>query len=190
MSLPDVAACKRYLKIENTAEDTLLAELLARALALSQRRIGCPFVAVSKTMVDRGQSDVFNSRGVASLLAPMTPFDPESITVADGDDVALDMTLLSVDGDGGFIRYADGSRFTNGPYTLVADVGLDTLPEYATEIEPLAGQAIVDFVAALYQQRSPSSRGESAAGGLSRSWTPEGIPCRVADVLDMLRRPL
>ncbi len=191
MSLPTVSDCKSYLKIEHTAEDTLLGQLLARALMLSQRRVGCAFVAVAKTMIDRAQTDVFYSAGPTSLIVPSTPFDPSAgLTITDADGTALTLDDLTIDGETGLIRYADGSAFENGPYTIAANVGLSTLPNYADEIEALVSSAIIDFVADLYQRRSPGARGESAAGGVRVDWTPDGIPCRVAEVLDMVRRPL
>lgn len=191
MALPTLADCKSYLRVENTAEDALITQLLARAIALSQRRVGCPFAAVAKTVIDRAETEVFYSSGPTSLITPLTPFDASAgLTITDADGTALTLSGLLIDGQTGIIRYKDGvSHFENGPYTIVANVGLSTLPNYSTEIEPVISSAIVDFVADLYQRRSPGARTESAAGGVSRTWTPEGIPCRVADVLDSLRRP-
>src|ERR1043166_4689470 len=140
--------------------------MLTRAIALAQRRIGCPIVAVSTTMKDRAETDVFYSSGPTSLITPKTPFDVSTRVLTDVDGTVIDNSDLEIDGQTGIIRYADGfSRFENGPYTIVADLGLDTLPDYADEIEAVVSSAIVDTVADLYQRRSPGARSESAAGG-------------------------
>jgi len=325
--LPTVADCKQYLRIENTVEDALIAQLLARALALSQKRLGCPITALSMTQKDRAANGVFWSSGVPSLMVPITPFDPTAssvpldlyldiyqvpfvvavnvgttlgavwmallsgntyapigaptseppltlymdpsgvvsvnigglsnavwmallsgntyaplgaptsapalalfldpsgivsvnvgtaavpvwmallsgntyvpvgapgtvVVVTDADGTAIDSTTLDLDGETGIIRYranrgAQSPAFSNGPYTIVASVGISTLPTYTLVEEPLLQAAIIDFVSALYHQRSPSARSESAAGGVRVDWTPDGIPARVAEILDSVRR--
>lgn len=188
MSLPDVAALKRYLKIENTAEDTLLAELLARSLATAQRRVGVPIVSVSRVFVDEAETGNFYSHGPRSLLVPVTPFDVDTLVVVDADGVTVDADDLRSDVGAGIIRYVDGSPFENGPYTITVDVGLDNEDDYDTLIEPIVSQAIVDLVADLYQRRNPAASSERNAGGDSVAYTADGIPCRVADALDSIRR--
>ncbi len=190
MSLPSVADCKAYLKIENTAEDALLAQLLARATMLSQNRIGCPIQAASRSFVDEASTQVFYSHGPTSLIVPVTPIDPDTLDITDQDGNDVDSDDIRADARTGIIKYLDGSSFDNGPYTIECDVGLSLLDDYATMIEPIVSSAIIDFVADLYQRRNPGARAEAAAGGVRVDWGPDGIPPRVCEVLDSLRRPL
>lgn len=192
MALPDVAALKRVLKIEHTAEDTLVAELLARAIGLVQGGkggLGVAIEAEEQVFTDDAEGNLARKVGVRSLLVPKTPFDVATIEITDADDTALDNEDLRIDPLSGVIRYKDGSRFFNGPYEITCDVGLDAHPRYA-EFEPIVSAAIVDVVSDLYARRNPSAQSETAAGGVSRSYVEGGLPQRVVDSLETIRQNL
>lgn len=179
MALPDVDALKRTLKIEHTAEDTLLAEELVRATGLVQRFIGTPIVG-------RADSVYYDeaTNNPRTLVINETPVDPEEVEIEDRDGTALDVSLLRINPETGVIRYRDGlTRFSFGPYKITATVGLDTLDTYALEIEPTVSQAIVDTVADLYYRRNPAALNE-ASNGINRSYNPaSGLPLRVEAAL-------
>lgn len=195
MSLPSVQDCKDYLRIENTAEDALLTNLLARAIGMAQVYLGCPIIKASMTQTDRATSLVAYSGGPFSLIMAVRPFDPSTLVVTDVDGTVLDNATLDIDADAGIIRYKNDptvispwpQSFINGPYTMVAQVGLSVRSDYATFVEPLVSSAIVDLVADLYSRRTVGVRSESAAGGVRRDYTPEGIPSRICATLDLVR---
>lgn len=191
MSLPDVAALKRVLKIEHTAEDTLVGELLARALGLVQGYLGCPITAAEVAFVDEADYTMANKVGVKTLLIPKTPVDAESVAVTDKDETALDLDDLRVDGEVGTIRYRDGSRFANGPYEITCNVGLSAHRRYSVEFEPIVSAAIVDTVSDLYYRRNPSQQTHVAGGGTSSTFSIlDGLPKRVQDSLNRIRQEL
>lgn len=59
-----------------------------------------------------------------------------------------------------------------GTFTLT---DLEDEPDYDTRIEPALNQDIVDCVAHLYRQRSPTSASESEGGGISDGWDDVGV---------------
>lgn len=193
MALPDAAALKRVLKIEHTAEDTLVGELLARAIGLVQGGrggLGCAITAAEQTITDDAEGNLGRKVGVRSLLVPKTPFDVETLEITDADDVALDNEDLSISALTGIIRYRDGSRFVNGPYEITCDVGLSAHPRYS-EFEPIVSAAIVDVVVDLYKRRNPSQQTEVAGGGNSSTFSIlDGLPKRIVDSLEMIRQNL
>jgi hypothetical protein len=190
VSLPDAAALKRALKIEHTAEDTLVAELLARAIGLVQGYIGTPITAAEVVFVDEADYTMATKVGVKTLLIPKTPVDPESVAITDAQDTALDLADLRVDGETGTVRYRDGSRFANGPYEITCAVGLSAHRRYAVEFEPIVSAAIVDTVSDLYARRNPSQQSEGVGGGRSTAFALDGLPKRVQDSLDRIRQEL
>lgn len=66
---------------------------------------------------------------------------------------------------------------------------LELEPDYATRIEPLLNQSIVDTVAHLYKNRSPNAASESEGGGIAEGWDDvglSGLPKRVERRLQSL----
>lgn len=188
MALPDVAALKRVLKIEHTAEDTLVEELRARAIGLVSGAIGgVPIEAVELEMIDEAETQVSNSVGPRSLLVPRTPFDATTVEIVDNSDATLDNDDLRISASTGIIRYRDGSNFANGPYTITADVGLEHHPLYTSMLEAIVSAAIVDTVADLYYRRNPTAQSEGVAAGINRSYT---HPQRIYDALAPVRQVL
>lgn len=188
MALPTVADCKNYLRIEHTAEDVMLAGWLAQAIALVEAELGRPIEYLNHTFVlECDPSKVSSTR----LFVPMYP-----IAVADSSAGTADLTLTDTDGTvlvedtdyrldirTGWITAID-TTFANYPYTIVADVGLEALPEYATRIEPALSAAILDVVADRYQRRDPAAVQESAGGGVTTMYGAQvGLPQRVKDAV-------
>lgn len=188
MSLPDVDSLKSYLKIEHTAEDALLASLRAEALGKIQTFIGCPVVADERVFFDEAETNA--EQAPRSLLIPETPVDVDTLVVKDKDDATISAALLRTDPSSGIIRYRDGlTRFTNGPYEITVEVGLDTLGNYDAEIEPIVSSALRDVVADLYRRRNPAASSETSAG-TSVAYHDSGLPLRVAESLLEIKRPL
>ena len=56
MALPTLNDLKSYLRVETTAEDSLMQALLARAQAMVENWTDTPITAVSQTAMDRADS--------------------------------------------------------------------------------------------------------------------------------------
>lgn len=158
MALPNAADLKSYLRIESTAEDTLLAALMTRAKAMLEAWIDVPITAETQTAIDR--ADALDAP-VRSLIFPRRPCTITS--VVDADAVTVPATDYWVDGTSGVIYAKDAVSFPYGPYTITASVGLSLRADYA-RIEPVLSEAIIDLAADLYQRRTPGAASETAAG--------------------------
>jgi uncharacterized phiE125 gp8 family phage protein len=187
MALATLATVKLYLRKQTTAEDTLLAALLASAIGRVEGYIRRPILATSRTFID--EAKCYNGLSVASLIVPETPV--ASLTsVTDRDDEEIDTADLRFGSENGLIKYIDGGVFANGPYTIVASVGLSARAGYSTRIEPVINQAILDVVADLYQRRNPAASQEGAGGGVTVAYSQgddEGVPKRTAALLQPYR---
>lgn len=188
MALPTITELKLYLRIQTTAEDTLLTLLMTQAEAMVQAHIGRPITAIARTFVEEART--ITAYGVVTkLLVPVTPVDWSTLVVTD-----VDLTALVEDEDyrlgdiwTGEIHAMPGVSFGNGPYTLDAEVGLSVDPEYATRIEPAIGAAILDVAADLWHRRNPGATTESTGGGVSTTYTSDGLPARTAAMLAPFR---
>ena len=160
MALPTVSNLKDYLRIETTAEDTLLQALLDRAKAQLEVWIDTPITAASVTAVDR--ADVISGQVATSLIFPQRPI-ASSITVVDSEGTTVAAAEYTVNTASGVIYANDGYSFPYGPYTITTNCGLSLRGDYA-RIEPILSQCIIDLAADLYQKRTPNASRESAAG--------------------------
>lgn len=194
MALPDLDALKAYLKIDNTVEDGLLAALLASARALVEAYVERPLTLELRTYVDPAETFVAYGR-VVNLRLLDWPIHPGDVladppiaapAITDGDGVVVDAGLYAVDSRSGmFIANVDES-FYNGPYMIVASVGLAAFTNYATTIEPILSQAILDVASDLYSNRTPSASNETAGGGAAVTWRPSdgsSLPPRTTAML-------
>lgn len=165
MALPTASDLKTYLRIETTAEDALLAALVARGRAMLEQWIDTPLVAETQSAIDRADSlpgtGYVGARPVTSLIFPRRPITVT--TVADRDGVTVPASDYWVDGGAGMIYANPDIVFPNGPYTITATVGLTLRQDYA-RLEPLLAEAILDLAADLYQRRTPGAAQETAAG--------------------------
>lgn len=159
MPLPTVAELKAYLRIESTAEDTLLAALLVRAQAMVEGWTDTPITAMAQTALDRAESLAVHP--VTSLIFPRRPC--QITAVVDANGATVDATKYYVDGTAGMIYAKPTFAFYDGPYTITANVGLSLRADYA-RLEPLLNQALLDLAADLYQRRTPGAATETAAG--------------------------
>lgn len=183
MALPTLNDVKRYLRKQTTNEDTLITALLASAIGRVETYLRRPIEAVSQTFVDEAEG------APCSLILPVTPVSAlTSVTDADGTTLTIADLRFSI--ETGLVKYKDGSAFVNGPYTIVATVGLSARVGYASRIEPVISQAIFDTVADLYQHRNPNATNEMAGGGVAVTYSTgnaEGVPHRVAAMLAPFR---
>ena len=159
MPLPTVGELKAYLRIESTAEDTLLAALLVRAQAMLEGWTDTPITATSQTAIDR--ADSLAVAPPSSLIFPRRPMAVTSVVDANG--AVVPAANYWVDGAAGLIYAKTGYSFPDGPYTITASVGLSLRGDYA-RLEPLLNQALLDLAADLYQRRTPGAATETAAG--------------------------
>jgi len=188
MALPTVTQCKAYLRVQGTAEDTLITDLLARATAKVRGALGRPIEIAARTFTDdavtRRAYGQVTALLIPSHLLPCARVDDSSLSapiVLDADGLALsDVTdyYPGLPWDA-LLKARPGIAFGNGPYTVTVDAGLETADDYATVIEPALSGAIIDVVADLYQRRNPVASSESTGGGVSTSYDARtGLPMR------------
>jgi len=188
MALPTKNDLVAYLRIESeedTAESALLTALVARATAMVEAWLDRPIETLAdQEFVDEAES---TEGAVTRLLVPMVPLDAASVVVEDRDGTTVPSTDYRVKPLTGEILAEPGVVFVNPPYTITADVGLDTHPQYETRIEPVLSQAILDVAADLYHARNPRAVSESAGGGASTSYANQVLPERVKVALNPYR---
>ena len=190
MALPTVAQVKAVLRIQHTAEDTLLQGMLDRACALIVAHMGRPYEAEERTWIDEG-GRVRAYGGLTSLTIPTGPIDPTTLVIedADGEILVAATDYRAPVATDGVIRAARGTTFANAPYTLTADVGLSARADYATLVEPVLSQAVIDCVSDWWARRNPNATSETTGGGVSTSWLTEGLPPRVCMALSSFTAP-
>lgn len=188
MALPAKAEAKRILRIEDTSEDTLVDEFLARAKAAIEGLLGYPLESPDEAtdFVDYSRLDEWDSPTVLQLPGPCVASGDDVPVVVDygGSTVSADDYI--VDGRDGKIRAKRGIRFTNGPYTITAIVAMDTHPDYTSTFEAVASQAILDMVAHLYLNRNPAATAESDEAGSAKTVVIDRVPAAVVQDLQVL----
>jgi len=147
-SLVSRADFKAYMKIEHTAEDALLTQILARAHAMVETYLGRTIAGSARTFATSG--------GGFSVVTSFRSPDTET-------------------GVASFVRAQAGA--------------LDSLPDYADRIQYVIATAIIDIAADIYARRVTTVASESAGGGVSVTYTADGIPMRVARMLRSFRAP-
>ncbi len=145
--LVSVADFKAYMKIEHTAEDGLISQILLRAHALVETYLGRAIVG----------SDGRTFAASGGGFTVVTSFR----------NSAADTTVAS--------------------FARAQAVSLDSLPDYASRIRFVIAAAIIDVAADIYARRVTTISSESAGGGVSVSYTADGIPIRVARMLRSFR---
>lgn len=185
MALPVAVDLRNYLRLSTTAEDTLLGVLVTRAREIVEGLTGLPIEAEARAW-DLLPLDSPKYGTGALLLCPAYPLDADSVAVEELDGDAVAGANLVVDGRTGRIRAAEGFAFSARCYHVEADVGWDTLPDYATRIEPLLSAAILDVAADLAQNRNPRATQDATGGGIAVS-TDASAEC-LARVKGTLRR--
>lgn len=187
MTLPTLTQAKAYLRVQTTAEDTLITDLLTRATAMVQGALGRPIGIEARSFTDYAIS----GRAYGSLTALVIP--PQYLPCVRVDDSSLSAPIVT-DADAAVLssatdyyvgavwdpvlRARSGIAFTNGPYAVTVECGLEASEDYATVIEPGLSAAILDVLADLYQRRNPAATNEATGGGVSTSYAPNGLPMR------------
>jgi uncharacterized phiE125 gp8 family phage protein len=189
VALPTLSDCKSYLRIETTDEDSLVTQLLARAQASVERVLGYALTAVSRAYTNYSAVPCWLPTQQLPLPGPFKTSGPAP-TVVDRDGTTVDATTYDLDNRGCKIRGKSGVWFSNGPYTITADIGLSAHPDYATQLEAVVATAIVDLVAHLYQNRNASISSQIDEGGSSVGMGGIGrqdpLPPRVLQYIEML----
>jgi uncharacterized phiE125 gp8 family phage protein len=183
-----VQDCKDYLRIEHTAEDTMLIGWLASAAAAVEQEVGRPLDPVLRTFI------IERPVNASKLFVPLYPIAVEDSSAAtadleltDGDGTVLtEDTDYRLDVRTGVITAINSDSslgcFSTYPYTIECYVGLAALPEYEDKIEPALNAAILDVLADRYQRRSPAATSEATGGEVSTGYA-GGLPQRVIDML-------
>ena len=187
MALIDLAALKRYLRVQTTLQDTLLTELLAQATALTEAFLNQPITAVERTVY----VDVDATYGHRALVLPGVVADDPAPVVEDADGTAVEATEYRVDTRTGTLVGLSGYRFRSGPYAVTATIGLSAHPQYATLIEPVINSGIRDYAADLYQRRNPAAGFEAEGAGVSTTYNESAnlsLPSRITATLAPWRR--
>ena len=187
MALPTLQNLKDYLRVETTAEDTAVGAMLVRAEAMVRHMVDRPIEDDARTYRIEGDSN--RQTSFDRLLFPQPPLDPASLAITDKDGEEIDALLYHVDGETGVIRGLDGYRFSDFPYDLEADNGLEHRAEYAVVEEPMLSDAILAYAAMLYHQRNPNASQESTAG-VTVSYQGMSMPLRTQEVVSALRHAL
>ncbi len=181
MALPTGADLKTYLRIEHSAEDTLLADLILQATAWAQSLVGRPFVAVAKTIgVDNRDAGVFYLGEYPVKASSPAPV----ITDSSGD--VVDAATYALDPSTGRFTANTGSSWGVSPYQVVATVGLSAHPNYATKYEPQLRALIIGLAAVLYHHRNPGASSESS-GGVSVSYHDAEVPPQLLSIARSMR---
>lgn len=190
MALLTVSQIKDSLRIQTTAEDTVLDLWRTMALGQVEAELGRPITAAASTWRDEGVTHRAYGQ-VARLVVPVTPFAVGTLAITDGESTALVAATdyrAPLTGWEGVIEAMPGISFPTGPYTLTATVGLSAAANYATVIEPMINAAILDLVSDRWHARNPRATSESAGGGVSTSYdVSSGVPARVRQMLNPWR---
>lgn len=163
------------------AESVLLDDLVTQATAAVQAFLDRPIAATAQTF-----HDVAARADGQSLRIPMTPVrrtGPAPV-VTDLDGTAV--TGFRVNPRTGVLAVTRDSTadFGNGPFTIVATVGLETRDDYTTVVEPALSRAILDLAADWFERRTAAATMEAAGGGAFTQYAQDiGIPKRVKALL-------
>lgn len=186
MGLPTTSDIKRYLRIENDAEDNLIKDLIEEAIGLIETSTGKSLTSEDVIWID----DAVSGRSYGyptALMIKKWPVDVSTIVVkgASGDVVAA--TNYTIDGQ--IIRGTSDFAFDDGPYTITAKAGYAASPSYQKRELPVIRMLVIDVTAFLFQQRTPGALGEGSSGAsVNYSIDPEtGLPDRIAKRLRKMR---
>jgi hypothetical protein len=187
MSLPGPLELKALLRVDTDAEDVLLADLVEQATAAVQALLDRPITAASQTFYD-----VDAREGAQTLRVPTTPCVRSGAgmpVVTDVDGTAI--TGFRVNPRTGVLTVTADSTadFGNGPFTIVATVGLSARSDYATAVEPVLARAILDLASDWYQRRNAGATMEGEGGGVLTQYAQNlGIPPRIKDTVALFAR--
>lgn len=187
MALPTLAEAKAYLRVDTSAEDTVITDLLASAQAWAESLLGFPITAEQRTVDVPVTAYDAEYRNYFYLGYPVASSPAIVITDANGDTVSSG--TYTVDSRSGRVLANSGSSFSATPFSIVATVGLSAHPDYATKKEPILRSLIFGLTSILYRQRNPDVTSESAGGGESTSYEMNEIPSRLRAFVHALKGP-
>jgi hypothetical protein len=174
MALPTVAEVKNYLRIQTSAQDSVVTDLLASAKSWAESLIGRRITATSQVMgtLWAGREPFWQS----IIYLPFFPVNATGLVLTDADGETVPADTYTVDGDAGKLTAVPPDWFSNPPYEATADVGLSAGSEYAGKEPELRG-LIMGLAAILYHQSNPNASSDSEGGGVSVSYqTANPIP--------------
>jgi hypothetical protein len=181
--------CKDYLRVETTAEDDLFTSMRARVIGSIEQELGYPLTAAALTHTDYNEKDNYGQMPVLTLPGPFKTTSPAPV-VTDVNGSTVDSATYDLDARGMKIRAKSGVSFSARPYSILATIGLSAHPDYATRLEAIANQAIVDFVAHLWRNRLVGVSSIAEEGGSAQTFEGDGrpplIPDRVMESIDKL----
>lgn len=154
---------KDYGRIETTAEDALLDELLAEAIGTIESKIGKSLTIESASWYD----DAISMRileGASALQLRYAPVDAATVVVTDNDGQIVSADLYTVRNDRAQVVARGDFRFDNGPYLITCQAGFETSPSYSMRELPSIKALVLKYALFLYQQRTPGASMERAAG--------------------------
>lgn len=189
MTLLTVQQVKDYLRIETDAEDALIAALIVEAMATCEGICGTSFTHASVTWYDDAISLRLNE-APWNLLLQERAIDPATLVIYDCEDAVVDAAGYVIRQDEGLVKSKRGESFPFGPYRLTCVAGYDTRDDYTVRWLPIIQRLLTDFVAMLYQQRTPGALTEQASGttvDYSQVDAEFNLPIRIAANLRLLR---
>lgn len=192
MSLPTVDDLATYLRIDDldkAAELSTLTSVLLAAKATLQSLITVPIAATPIVYVDKSNDGVQFS--VPRVL--MFPYRPitGTVTVKDADGVIVDISEYRVDAQSGFIYARNlAPGFPNGPYELTGTYGLELGNNYATMVEPMLSQCVIDIAADFFQRRSPDASAVEAGNTRTNYDASAEVIARVMSAIKILKLPV
>jgi hypothetical protein len=188
MAWPTSQDLKDYLRIQTTAEDSVIDDLNSAAIAAIVGYVDRQIDAAEMVMEDRAETlNAYSAvRRLCTTDWPVS-MDPVPV-ITDREGATVDPTTYSWLPIIGLVRANRGIYFASGPYEITATVGQVFVPDFALRVQPLLRRAVLDLGAVFYQQRNANASQESEAG-VSASWHKDEIPPRICAMIANLRRP-
>jgi hypothetical protein len=167
MALPTLQETKNYLRIQTSAQDSVVTDLLASAKSWAESLIGRRITASCQVMGTLWATrDPFWQ---SIIYLPFFPVNATGLVLTDADGETVPADTYTVDGDAGKLVAIAPDWFSNPPYEATADVGLSAGSEYAGK-EPELRALIIGLAAILYHQSNPNATQDSAGGGVFVSY--------------------
>lgn len=186
MALPSGTDLKRYLRIEGTAEDALLPDLIASATAHAESLIGRPILA--REQVFEGLRARLDPYRRSYIDLPAYPVSAVTLKDRNGDTVDTEDYSFTESG-----RITGVRALYGHPYEATAMVGLDLASDFDSRIEPMLRPLILGIAAIFYKQRNPNASSDSGGGGVSVSYADNGdtagLPPYLFAIVRQLRAP-
>jgi hypothetical protein len=186
MALPDLEELRSYLRLETEIEDELLEAALASAQAVTRQYLRVPLESEARTFQGRRPRTGWRGEPYEQLTVPVFPCDSSAV-VTDVDGVTVDDATYTIDTRTGQFNAILTEAFSNPPYTVVIDVGLEFDAQYDDNVEPILRQAILYIAADIYFRRNSGAVYQQSGGQVSITYTEAEIPPTIKFLLESLR---